>query len=408
MLFQAVGTILVGLWTVKIVIYREYRRMMLGLRQDKVVWATLAFIAINYIVLAIKGHKSLAMNYMFNLHLGLLLYMVARTSLFSKQIHALLNLLVATVVMVAVIGIAQNYGLVLADTEMDDKSKVYSTVGNSNSFGAYLMMALPVALASCLAEKARIRRLIAFFGLVIIAAGLLYSRAFAALIGALGAVVLFALLIPRNARRSALKMGAYVFVIGATGCYWYFDELILPLAGRIHVLVTQGLPAVIWTRWPLWMASLSLVEKSPFIGHGVNSFVLVAPEALAEWYLANPKTPIFPKYPDYAHNEYIQAALELGIPGLIAMLSPLAVCFCRWKIHGAGAEDGLNENNVREPYIYALGCGTGLVALAINALANFPLHLVEVGFLCLLLAALSANILHPIGGGIGNDPASFY
>lgn len=67
-------------------------------------------------------------------------------------------------------------------------------------------------------------------------------------------------------------------------------------------------------RLELWSRAIYGIQDFPFTGMGMNAFRKVMPVLY----------PLFLMHPDmdigHAHNEYLQAALDLGIPGLIAFI----------------------------------------------------------------------------------------
>jgi putative inorganic carbon (HCO3(-)) transporter len=68
-------------------------------------------------------------------------------------------------------------------------------------------------------------------------------------------------------------------------------------------------------RVEIWSRAIFGIQDFPFTGMGMNTFRKVAPVLY----------PLFNVSPEidfgHAHNEFLQAALDLGIPGLIAFLA---------------------------------------------------------------------------------------
>jgi putative inorganic carbon (HCO3(-)) transporter len=65
----------------------------------------------------------------------------------------------------------------------------------------------------------------------------------------------------------------------------------------------------------VWSRAIYGIQDFPFTGMGMNAFRKVVPVPY----------PLFTVSPDvdirHAHNEFLQAALDLGIPGLIAFIT---------------------------------------------------------------------------------------
>lgn len=68
-------------------------------------------------------------------------------------------------------------------------------------------------------------------------------------------------------------------------------------------------------RLEVWSRAIYGIQDFPFTGMGMNTFRRVVP-VLYPLFLISPDTDI-----GHAHNEFLQAALDLGIPGLIAFIA---------------------------------------------------------------------------------------
>jgi putative inorganic carbon (HCO3(-)) transporter len=68
-------------------------------------------------------------------------------------------------------------------------------------------------------------------------------------------------------------------------------------------------------RLEIWSRAIYGIQDFPFTGMGMNTFRKVVP-VLYPLFLIGPDTDI-----GHAHNEFLQAALDLGIPGLIAFIA---------------------------------------------------------------------------------------
>jgi len=74
-------------------------------------------------------------------------------------------------------------------------------------------------------------------------------------------------------------------------------------------------------RLEIWSRAIYGIQDFPFTGMGMNAFRKVVP-VLYPLFLIGPEVDI-----GHAHNEFLQAALDLGIPGLIAFLALYLTAF---------------------------------------------------------------------------------
>ena len=159
--------------------------------------------------------------------------------------------------------------------------------------------------------------------------------------------------------------------------------LLLLMAGRRWRLIVWGVvvavvivtawqgPARVWDavtnegtalttvagRMEIWSRALYAIQDFPFTGMGMNTFRRIVP-VLYPLFLISPDMDIA-----HAHNHLLQAALDLGIPGLIAYLALwlLAVVMIV-QIWRSGAPAGQR--------VLALGISAGLLAYFVYGLTD--------------------------------------
>ncbi len=185
---------------------------------------------------------------------------------------------------------------------------------------------------------------------------------------ALGITVLgiLFLVVPKRRRWILLVLvilffiGASVFIVQAGGWEGFVDQLGLSTESGLS-LETLGARQEIWSR------AICGVQDFPFTGMGMNTFRDVV-------HVFYPLFTISPNFDvAHAHNEFLQAALDLGIPGLIAFISiyiiSLWMLFKIWKhpqSEEINAEDHLlhqrklllNDRGIQR--VMGLGLGGGL------------------------------------------------
>lgn len=115
-------------------------------------------------------------------------------------------------------------------------------------------------------------------------------------------------------------------------------------------------------RLEVWSRALSMIQDFPFTGIGMGTFKQVA-NILYPFFLAGPDADV-----PHAHNLYLQVAVDLGLPGLVAWLALFGlVCAAAWRVYRQGQSGRL-------PYLAGLGAGLlcAQVALAVHGLLDAP------------------------------------
>lgn len=142
------------------------------------------------------------------------------------------------------------------------------------------------------------------------------------------------------------------------------------LVNRIETSIDEGLDM---GRRELQGLSLKVIQQSPLFGVGLNAWssqaVKFAPDVLAPWKL------------DYAHNEYLQLFGEVGIIGMLLLLSPIILlgfnCYKKTK------ENDLYTNLTSIQKLYILGLSLTFFAPLLHSLVDFPMHMPAVSFVML-------------------------
>ncbi|MBN1146284.1 MAG: O-antigen ligase family protein [Anaerolineales bacterium] len=126
------------------------------------------------------------------------------------------------------------------------------------------------------------------------------------------------------------------------------------LLGAAKVIRAFTVHSTIGGRFATWQRAIYMIEDFPFTGIGMGAFL----ETLDH---------IYPFYPPdtvkmyHAHNLFLQIAVDLGIPGLIAWLAILiGIVWLSWQLYSHGR---IHKQK------YALGLGAGLLCsqLALSA-----------------------------------------
>jgi putative inorganic carbon (HCO3(-)) transporter len=174
-----------------------------------------------------------------------------------------------------------------------------------------------------------------------------------------------------HSRGAWLACGAALVALIALRWKWGWTIVPLTLLGAglvvytfgvaqvMDVITTGGAISGIEGRVEIWSRAIYMIQDFPFTGIGMGSFMRVA-DLLYPFFLAEPGTI------DHAHNLFLQVAVDLGLPGLIAWLSIFGVvALSAWQVYRVG-------RRVQNGWVAALGAGllASQLALAVHGLTD--------------------------------------
>lgn len=235
-----------------------------------------------------------------------------------QQRQVILSAFLALAALSAVLGIAQVAGVMSLELHEHRHSQVaIGFFANRNHFADFLLMAIPVAFALRMSMARRFRDA-AVGNLVFGALLMLLVAAVIATASRTAAALLLPVLacsglslVTRARRKAMLAGGAVVGLLGAAGLWW------LPQTGALGVLASRFEQAE-EARWQIWRNSWDAALAYWPAGGGLGSFQAVYGrfEAVED---------VTSHYINAAHNDYLQALIEGGLPiiliaGLIALL----------------------------------------------------------------------------------------
>ena len=212
-------------------------------------------------------------------------------------------------------------------------------------------------------------------GLLALTAGaLILTQSRGAWSGLVVAFVAFLLWYRRSTRMLALSLVASLAVLAIAMGPHRLANFAISQSG-------PGMARNVVDRVELWSRAISGIQDFPFTGMGMNVFRRAMPR-MYPTVLARPDVP-------HAHNHVLQAALDLGIPGLIAYLAIwITVGALLWMVYRGSAE----------PTYRAMAgvLGAGLIAHFTFSLADvIPLGS-KVGVLFWLTLALAVALHHVV------------
>ncbi len=258
--------------------------------------------------------------------------------------------------LVAGYGVYQNFfgeqDTTWQDTEMfeDISGRVVSTFENPNVLGEYLVMMIPMVLAVMLISKSRSGRLGSFLTLCLACACLVFTWSRGAWLGIILATLVFFLVYTRKTMALCL---AALFLIPFLPMV--LPETILTRFTSIGDLADSSTSY----RVSIWQASVKIIEDNPLsgIGIGTGAFSKVYPL----YSLAGIETA------PHSHNLFLQTAIEVGVPGLVALV---AVIFT-FAQGSFGFFKKCKGGNMQSGKLLSLGIFAGVMGVLLQGLTDY-------------------------------------
>jgi putative inorganic carbon (HCO3(-)) transporter len=227
-----------------------------------------------------------------------------------------------------------------------------SDTANPNVLAGSLVLLLPGMLALLIFDwkgLARLERLFLCTIAILVAGVLVLTQSRGGIQAAIAAILILLLL---RWRRGWIIIGSVGILALITMSVFGFNRV-------LEALVASSTLGGLAGRLEVWSRALYLIADFPFTGVGMGSFT----QAVDLFY------PLFTYEPGsmpHAHNLFLQIAVDLGIPGLIAWLGVwMAVIYTAWRVYR-------NARKADDGWITGLGAGViaSQVALIVHGLLD--------------------------------------
>jgi O-antigen ligase len=266
------------------------------------------------------------------------------------------------------------------------------TFVNRGHFAAMLAMMLPVIVGLLLFDIRQGRRgrrrhgveanvlsqrALMFASAVLILLSLFFTRSRAGIATALVGLAFSSILLVRA--RAGLRHGN--LIVGALVVVGVALAALIGLAPILERFEPDQLRLSGEGRFAIYAATIrAAIEFLPF-GSGLSTFASVFPRF---------QSGVFGGYIDYAHNDYLQFFMEVGLvaPVIVALL--LATYVMRMG-------ELLRRDRARSFTVLQIAAGVGLLPMMLHSLFDFALHMPANA---MWFATLAGVMLHP---GVGND-----
>ncbi len=253
-----------------------------------------------------------------------LLYFVVANNLGKDSLKKLFLFAVLAGGIVAFYGICQYKGVeIFSRMPKAPGARIWSTLGNANYLGAFLIMVFPLGLGTLLLTKSRLWRLVLAGVLGSFFICLLITLSRGAWLGFAGSLLLFAVVLRKSISKKLLRLSGLILILLLLSVALIFSFMEggksqqgLKVFSRISSIVDLADPGIV-ARVSSWGSSLEMVQKHPLLGTGLDTYYLVFPSYRELSYLHSSGKNITA---GYAHNELLQAVTTTGLLGVAAYL----------------------------------------------------------------------------------------
>ncbi|MFH1824129.1 MAG: O-antigen ligase family protein [Candidatus Firestonebacteria bacterium] len=296
-----------------------------------------------------------------------------------KYLFWFMNVIIFSSLIVGIIGIFQYFGLNFFMRTSVSNERIYSTLGNANFLGGYLIMIIPVCLSMFLISKNTGLKIVYYWTLLILIFVLLCTQTLnawiAIFIGMLFFVFYYLFYYRKHLKQVILITSVVVLLICSFTVLFYPEEAINKLQnlGKFNNLAEQG-------RWIMWRSCLEMIKERPFLGFGAGTFKLHFP-------FYESKILHGPTYESCsyivskdAHNDYLQIGAELGGGGML-----IFIIFIGLSLMGGIKLLFRIKNDSKIVYI---GIISAVISFSIHAFFNFPLKITPISSLFFLYAGI--------------------
>ena len=391
-IFAIVGvSLLLILWAVSSLVKGEWK-----IRIPWLTYPVLGLILVSLLSLANATNgrvvlQSLALVVVFSLFYLVTVNFVRR----KEDVNLILYSLLASAFLASLYGLLQYLGVMRGAQGGHGLNEVISTMGNRNYLGGFLAYLLFPVTILIVRLKSRILRslaigLIAFsFGTVML---LRQTGTIVGLVaGAIAFIVAWAIFRPVDPiKKNRIWLIALLVVLA-------FTFLVEAPSGPLNSVV--GLSASssgswisrVWahnagkTRSWDWWVGWEMFKDHPLLGVGLGNYKLNFVPYKAD-FLATPQGKSYDFYiprAAQAHNDYVQVVAEMGILGIITLLSILVMLpLFFWLRLRANTDEGDRLDLIL--------LGSGIVVFLVHALFSFPAHLPASSLVVILSLALAS------------------
>jgi len=332
---------------------------------------------------------------------GPILYFIVVNNIKDEhQINRLLTTILFISSLLGIYGIFQYQGIDFAFWKANiGRQQVFGLFGNVNYFAEYLIVPLPLAISLFFVCRNRTKKILLLIGILAIGGSLILTFTRGSYL-AIGISSLFMFLLYLVAQgKSFIKEYKKIFIIILAFIILVTFLFAIPnplnksgtviskIKGRISISqFTSG--SSLKRREAIWGFTTLMIKDHPLLGSGLGTFKYNSLSYQAKFFDQGENRSLYPYgIADKVHNEYLQLGAEVGILGLGIFLW-LIISYLRYGLRI------LKKLKDKYKQGIVIGLMGGVVAVLIDAVFGFPLHLPATLVLFWLFIGLIVSLNH--------------
>ncbi|MBN1526344.1 MAG: O-antigen ligase family protein [Candidatus Omnitrophica bacterium] len=264
--------------------------------------------------------------------------------------------LVAMGALLSLIGIILHLNYVLCRSWTPGQS-VSSTFANRDHFAGYLEMVIPLGIGLLFTQISKEKKTLLIFLVIVMAVSFVLASSRGAW---LSLTLSCFVMLPLFMRKKPFKTIALVCIICGAVLYFTLSQFDLGMVTARLASIAEGV-GIDDTRILIWQGAIGLIKANPILGYSPGMFIHAFPQYRPAG--INPSYLI-----DYAHNDYLHMASEIGLIGLIFI--SWIICAALW----AGFREAYSTSSTFRMGVSA-GASIGIMSMALHSFVDFSLHI---------------------------------
>jgi O-antigen ligase len=267
-------------------------------------------------------------------------------------------------------GLLQYFGFLNHDW-WEPQKFLASTYVNHNHFAGYIELVIPLAVGMLFSSwrKKQISKAILFPALIVMLTAFILSQSRGAWFSlAVSFLIIGALFVRRKAFNAQTIFTIFLVMIVIFSFIYFGKDIIYSRIDSVSIV--KGEEPSANAHLKIWQGTVEMIRSNPITGVGIGDFIWRFPRFRPEGLNAQA---------NFAHNDYLQTAAEMGVPASLVMIWLLAAII-------AGGIKRSDSDPVK------IGCAIGLLSLSLHGLVDFNFHIPANMLLFTVYAAIVSSI----------------